>query len=257
MRWIPHRNGRVITAMIYHRMLGHLKGTDEWFRDYRSGTTSTHWGIGFMSAFDRLIGRAQTRQWVDSNWTAYGWAWRPNDTPTQEARNTLGADLYNPSADLNWQVLHVEVEGLTFSEPWHPAFVTEAKKLEAAIYAAHGPVVRLFHSDCSPKTCPGYWPAAMGPHGAKLFTSVPKPAPPEEDVYEWVRRVRYQDPKKMKIPSGVPVYRAPGQARYAISQGSTVNLIGELLPEDLWVFQSRPTGFGLVRKSQAGRISPL
>lgn len=180
-RWLGHRNGRRVTALVYHRMLGHLRGTDEWFRDYRSGTTSTHFGIGFMSSVDRWLGRAQTRQWVDTNWTAYGWGWRPNDVPTAQARLALGHDLYSPTADLNWQVIHCEVEGMTFTEPWHPAFVTQAQGLERAIYAAHGPVYRLFHADCSPKNCPGatVFPyTKLGPHGARLFAPAPKPVTP-------------------------------------------------------------------------------
>jgi hypothetical protein len=254
LRWIPHRNGRRVTALVYHRMLGHLKGTDEWFRDYRSGTTSTHFGIGFMSSFDRLIGRAQTRQWADTDWTAYGWSWRPNDTPTQIARDALGADLYNPSADLNWQVIHCEVEGLTFSEPWHPAFVTQAKGLEKAVYTAHGPVVRLWHGDCSPKNCPGFWPADMGPHGGKLLTSLPKPPAPE-DPMEWVQtKMTVQVPKRMYIPRGVDVFPAPGKPRYGESPGRTVWLVGELREEGLWAFLSENNGLGLVRKSEAGKI---
>jgi hypothetical protein len=259
------RSGTRPRAIVLHRMLGYLEGTDGYFRreftdyyPYGRFRASVHFGVGLWRGTPTIL------QWVDTIYSAWGWAASPNDVPTSLAQRVLGDLMYRIQSwpyfasriDLNRAVIAIEVEGLNYSDPWHPGVTAKVKELIDAIIRVHGPLTILTHQDCSPKLCPGLpalYNALPGYYG-KTLGYVPKP---EEDVYEWVRRVRYQDPKKMKIPSGVPVYRAPGQARYAISEGSTVNLIGELLPEDLWVFQSRPTGFGLVRKSQAGKISPL
>lgn len=263
-KWSPGRAGRQLTAVVIHKMEGTLDGSDSYLRrefaDYSPFPrldASTHFGIGAWGSVNRLLGRYQIRQWVDTVNSAFGWAARPTDQPTLYAVRTLGADLYRPSADLNWQVIHIEVEGY-HDKPWTSGQVSKLRELLAAIGRAHGPLTILYHTDCALKPCPGvYWTdrALPGLHGARIPT-LPDTALPEDEVYEWIERMENQKPKVMEIPKGVPVFRAPGEKPYATSPGTKVTLVGQLEPEGLWAFPSTNKGMGLVRKSQAGEIGP-
>lgn len=152
-KWHPGHNGRRLTAVVIHRMEGYLEGTDSYFRrEYNWNRSlrlraSTHFGIGNWN------GRPQTRQWVDTNDTAWGWNARPNDVPTAVAQRTL-TNLYNGREDLNWQVISVEVEGFAH-QPWNPRWVPNLKSLMAFLYRAHGNLTIMVHTDTSLKGCPG------------------------------------------------------------------------------------------------------
>jgi hypothetical protein len=241
-------------------MLGYLEGTDSYFRreftdyyPYGRFRASVHFGVGLWRGTPTIL------NWVDTIYSAWGWAASPNDVPTPLAQRVLGDLMYRIQSwpyfasriDLNRAVIAIEVEGLHYSDPWHPGVTAKVKELIDAIIRVHGPMTILTHQDCSPKACPGLpalYDALPGYYG-KTLGSIPKPEEPK--VYEWVRRMIRQDPKKLHIPAGVPVYRTPGTNAYAKSTGQTVVMVGELRNEGLWAFLSSPTGLGLVRKSQS------
>jgi hypothetical protein len=207
-KWNYGRNGRRITAVVIHRMDGTLDGSDSWLRSYKSGTASTHFGVGAWGWLNRAAGRYQIRQWVDTANTAYGWAARPTDTPTALARNTLGGDLYSSYADLNWQVIAIEVEGFYY-QPWPAGVTAKVKELLGAIARVHGPLVIMGHTDISNKPCPGMatvpW-GSIGGYGGRIGTTAPVSTHPMGDF-----PVRFDSVNKWgTLHPGVNVRRGPG-----------------------------------------------
>lgn len=200
-KWSLGRNGRRITAVVIHRMEGTLDGSDSYLRrefadyyPYPRLNASTHFGVGAWGWLNRSLRRYQIRQWVDTTNSAFGWAARPTDTPTTVAKNTLGGDLGNPYADLNWQVIAVEIEGFA-SQPWAPGLNTKVKELLDAIARAHGPLVVMAHTDCSSKPCPGmatFLAAMPGYYGQRLSTGLPDTSVPKKEGlpvrYERIRK---------------------------------------------------------------------
>ena len=209
-KWSLGRNNRKITAVVIHRMDGTLDGSDSWLRSRNSGSASTHYGVGAWGWLNRALKRYQIRQWVDTSNSAFGWAARPTDVPTTVARNTLGGDLYNPSADLNWQVIAVEVEGFSW-QPWPSGITTLVKQLLQEIARVHGPLVVMAHTDCSTKPCPGmttFLQAMPGYYGRRLSTGLPDtapPPPPEEELPVRYNPIR----KKGKVIKGSKIRTAP------------------------------------------------
>ena len=188
-KWTAGRNWRRMTAVVIHRMDGTLDGSDGWLRreydQYGNRlSASTHFAVGAWGWINRSLHRYQTRQWVDTLNTAYGWAARPTDTPTSLARATLGGDLYNPAADLNWQVIHVEVEGWSH-QLWPRGITTRVAELLTAIGRAHGPLVIMAHTDISSKPCPGMstvpW-GSIGGYGGRISQpALPDTTTPPKD----------------------------------------------------------------------------
>ena len=240
-KWGTGRNGRNITAVVIHRMEGTLDGSDSWLRSRHSGSASTHFAVGAWGWLNRRLHRYQIRQWVDTSNSAFGWAARPTDNPTPLAYSTLGADLRNSRADLNWQVIAVEVEGF-FHQSWPTGLAPKVKELLAAISRSHGPLVVMAHTDCSSKPCPGMatFQAAMPGYYGKRLGAVPKPPAPkppaqERDLYEWVASMGHQIPKRavarkgavpLKNPDGTPHSKAAGKPAYAFPSDTTVEVIG-------------------------------
>lgn len=171
-KWTPSRGGRRITAVVIHRMDGTLESSDSWLKSSASGSASTHFGVGLWN------GTPQIRQWVDTAYTAWGWSARPTDTPTALAKTVLYPDIYNGSADLNWQVIAVEVEGWHY-QSWNS--YTKAKVIELLrwIYRTHGNLYVMAHTDISWKPCPGmttFKAALPGYYGNRLgsiFSTLP------------------------------------------------------------------------------------
>lgn len=167
--------GRAVAprAVFVHIMEGHLSGTDSWFRNPASGTTSTHFGIGFANWFDRAIGRVSTYQWVDTANTAYGTA--VTRYPVSPLAQSVLGDLIG-RIDINHAIIHIEVEGFPYQR-WHPGFV---KALNALLYALryHGPLYVLRHNDVSSKVCPGTavpWSQITPTYGGRLGQSIQIP----------------------------------------------------------------------------------
>lgn len=208
-KWTSGRNGRRITAVVIHRMDGTLDGSDSWLRSPYSGSASTHFGVGAMGWLNRSLRRWQIRQWVDTTNTAYGWAARPTDDPTELARRVLPPDLYDWRADLNWQVIAVEVEGFYYNQ-WAPGLANKVKELLYAIARAHGPLIVMAHTDCSTKPCPGMttFKAAMpGWYGSRILlpdTAAPSELPlrfkPIRRVYELGPGVNVRTAPKLNAP---------------------------------------------------------
>jgi hypothetical protein len=147
-KWVYGRYGRRLTAVVIHRMDGSLESSEQWLKSSASGTASTHFGVGSWN------GVPQIRQWVDTANSAWGWGARPNDVPTSLAYKVLAPDIFNPSADLNWQVISVEVEGWS-TEYWPSTTTAKVKELLNWIYRTHGNLYIMAHTDCSWKPCPG------------------------------------------------------------------------------------------------------
>ena len=162
-KWAVGRNNRKLTAVVIHRMDGSLEGSDSWLKSQYSGSASTHFGVGLWN------GVPQIRQWVDTVNTAWGWGARPTDYPTPLAQKTL-TNLWSGSEDLNWQVISVEVEGMSY-ETWNPSTRLKVIELLKWIYNVHGNLMVMAHTDCSTKPCPGmatFTAALPGYYGRRL-----------------------------------------------------------------------------------------
>lgn len=166
----PSRFGEKLTAVVVHRMVGYLFGTDSWFKTSASGA-STHFGIGWASIQAELTDDVSTYQWVDTNDTAWGWSAQPTDKV-----EPLAASVLHPSPDLNRQVIHIELaqyheEGANLAtQPFRPSIYRELNKLLDAIAQEHPRLVLLEHNDVSSKPCPGpiEWGRISGGYGSIL-----------------------------------------------------------------------------------------
>src|SRR5574338_705385 len=187
-KWASGTNNRRRTAVVIHRMEGTLMGSDSYLRrefadysPYPRLNASTHFGIGNWN------GNIQVRQWVDTANTAFGWAARPTDTPSAVAQRTL-TNLWSGYEDLNWQTIHVEVEGFYY-QAWNSRWTPALKGLLKWLYQTHGNLTVMVHTDCSSKPCPGlskFMAGMPGYYGAKLAnifgTVTPSPTPVPSDV---------------------------------------------------------------------------
>lgn len=187
-------------CVFVHIMEGHLAGTDGWFRNPASGTTSTHFGIGHASWYDRLIRRVSVYQWVDTNNTAYGTA--VTRYPVSPLAKAVLGDLIG-RIDINHAIIHIEVEGYPY-QAWPSGFVSALNGLLGAL-AYHGPLYVLRHNDVSSKVCPGAapWGSINPTYGARLgTTAIPNP------MEGFPLKFR-QNSRKVTLQPGVNVRRAP------------------------------------------------
>jgi hypothetical protein len=237
-KWTAGRAGRRITAVVIHKMDGNLDGSDSWLRSYKSGSASTHFGVGCWGWANRAIQRYQIRQWVDTTNSAYGWSARPTDSPTALARSVLAPDLWNGSADLNWQVIHIETEGWS-TQRWPAGLTAKVRELLAAIGRSHGPLVIMAHTDISSKPCPGMstvpW-TALGGYGGRIGVPVSIPDTSttihRADYGAAAMRFRSRDDDRIlragkPIRSGASV-KAPVLARSTVD--TKVRIVGEMKP---------------------------
>jgi hypothetical protein len=210
------RAGRRITAVVIHRMLGSLEGTDSYFRreftdyyPYARMNASTHFGVGLWGTTPKIV------QWVDTYNSAWGWNARPNDTPTPLAYKVLAPDIFNGSTDLNWQVISIEVEGF-YDEFWHPETARKVKELLGWIYRTHGNLWVMGHTDTSLKACPGMYtfkmalPYHYGNQLGNIYGGLTKPAPtlPAGPMEGWP--VKFKEVRKYgRMPEGTPIRMSP------------------------------------------------
>ena len=242
-----------IRAVFIHIMEGNLSGTDAWFRNPASGTVSTHFGIGFASWTDRLLGRVSTYQWVDTNNTAYGTAVTRNPVSAL-AQKVLG-DLIG-RIDINHAIIHIEVEGYP-TKSWHPGFVRALNNLLAAL-AYHGPLYVMRHNDVSSKVCPGAatpWGSIRPTYGQRLGTTTTLP---DTSTPTAALRADYGAPNmrfrarnmQMTLKAGKPIrngasINAATVARTPSEQ--SVHVIGEMKPTgsyDPWYIYAYYLGNG-------------
>lgn len=157
------RYGTRPRAIVIHRMEGTLEGSDSYLRrefaDYSPFprlNASTHWGVGLWN------GVPQIRQWVDGNYSAFGWSATPTDVPTPLARQVFGDRLtgmstwpyWRSTSDLNRDVLAIEVEGFHY-QPWESRTRAKVIELINAIVDRYGPMWIVTHTDMSTKPCAG------------------------------------------------------------------------------------------------------
>lgn len=259
--------GRAVAprAVFVHIMEGHLAGTDGWFRNPASGTVSTHFGIGYANAVDRLVRRVSVYQWVDTTNTAWGTAVTRYPV-SRLAQNVLG-DLIRGGIDVNHGIIHIEVEGYP-DKRWPAGFVTALNALLAALGRAHGPLTVMRHNDVSSKVCPGTatpWSLISPSYGQRLSgtpvplqplpdTAQPKPKPKERDVYEWVARMKHQTPKVAVVRKGAVLLKNPdGTQHYTLPEDTRIEVLGGLPG---WFWAGRRTGgdgLFLIRNSDVRR----
>lgn len=240
-KWVYGRNGRALTAVVIHRMEGTLEGSDSYLRRERADyppyprlNASTHFGVGLW------YGTPQIRQWVDTANTAWGWSARPTDYPTPLAHTVLPPDLYRSYADLNWQVISVEVEGFAATN-WDSATTARVKELLRWIYNKHGNLYVMAHTDISSKVCPGmatFKRALPGYYGSRLrtiFGSTPITVAPTERDEMGLHKAIHQVPKLVRLNGGARLYE--------YSTGTTVHGYADKAGMDTELFYQVGTRF--------------
>lgn len=220
---IPQRTGGVVKwstrvgtrprAIVIHRMDGSLEGSDSWLKSPKSGSASTHFGVGLWN------GTPQVRQWVDTAFSAFGWAATPTDTPTAVGMSVFKDRLvrygsypyWRSTSDLNRDVIAIEVEGFA-SQSWNPAVILKVKQLIAALIQHYGPLWIVAHTDMSTKPCPGMYTflqALPGYYGKRLGSTTPQST--EEQVeMAFLDDIESTDGRWFTVKEGIVLRRGPG-----------------------------------------------
>lgn len=240
-KW-AYRDGVKPRAIVIHRMEGSLEGSDSYLRrefadysPYPRLSASTHFGVGLW------YGTPQIRQWVDTSYSAFGWASSPTDIPDALAKRLFGDLLYSKSTwpywqsrrDLNRDVISIEVEGFAY-QAWESRTAGLVKDLINRIVKAHGPLTIATHTCLSSKACPGmstFQDAMPGYYGAKIGAPASAPTPGGLPV-----NFRFRAGWKAEIIKGKP--RRSGPTIASTNFGSTtrdepMGPIFEVVGEDL------------------------
>lgn len=171
-----------VRAVFIHIMEGNLSGSDSWFRNPASGTTSTHFGIGYANWVDRTLRRVSVYQWVDTVNTAWGTG--VTRYPISSLAQSILGPLISKRIDVNHGIIHIEVEGYPY-RAWPSGFISALNNLLAALGRAHGPLMVMRHNDVSSKVCPGLapWGSIRPSYGQRLTAYVPPaPTPPSSST---------------------------------------------------------------------------
>lgn len=247
-KWDYGRAVRV-RAVFVHIMEGNLAGTDSWFRNPASGTTSTHFGIGYANWADRLLRRVSVYQWVDTINTAYGTA--VTRSPVSSLAKTVLGDLIG-RIDINHAIIHIEVEGFPY-QAWPSGFVSALNGLLRAL-SYHGPLYVMRHNDVSSKVCPGTavpWGAIRPTYGQRLgTTTTPTPTTiPRADGAPPAMRFRARN-ELMTLRAGKPVRSGASISASTLTtttKDQSVRVIGEMKPTgsyDPWFIYAYYLGNG-------------
>lgn len=253
------RYGTRPRAIVIHRMEGSLEGSDSYLRRERADyapyprlNASTHFGVGLWN------GVSQIRQWVDTMYSAFGWAATPTDVPTALARTIFKDKLtgqatwpyWRSTSDLNRDVICIEVEGFA-DQPWHPLTTPRVKELINVLVNTYGPLWVMVHTDCSTKPCPGMatFKAAMPGYYGTLWGAPTGDGPTAEEIemailpYIISKQGRWFD-----VAANVTLRKGPGvkyPPHFKTEHPSRFWLHGFVHSEDGWVFASRsPTSKG-------------